>query len=61
MVRNRVKRLIREFYRQRPESGPGRDVVVIARPGAGQLGYREVAEELEPLLSRAAGTTQSPP
>lgn len=50
--RNRVRRLVREFFRRtRTALVPPRDVLVIARPGAAVLGYWDVDRE----LSRALG------
>lgn len=47
VVRNRVKRLLREFYRKRQNSfSPYRDFLIIARKGAGDLSHHEVAREL---------------
>ncbi len=46
VVRNRVKRLCRESFRLTPEMLPkGIDLVVIAKPGAGDLGLRDVQAE----------------
>lgn len=46
-ARNRVRRLVREFFRRhRAGLVPARDVVVIARSGAPELGYRDVEREL---------------
>ena len=46
VVRNRVKRLCRESFRLAPEILPkGIDLVVIAKPGAGDLGLRDVQQE----------------
>jgi ribonuclease P protein component len=54
VVRNRVKRLVRETFRTRCAGVFGaRDVVVIARPGAEKLNYGEVAGELERALVAA--------
>lgn len=54
VVRNRVKRLVRETFRTRCATVQGaRDVVVIARPGAQKLNYGEVAGELERALVAA--------
>jgi ribonuclease P protein component len=56
--RNRVKRLLREAFAQ-AEGGlkPGQDVVVVARPGAGELAEREglagVEESLSELIAKA--------
>jgi ribonuclease P protein component len=62
VVRNRVKRAIREWFRC---SFPGREepweIVVIARSGAKGLGTRAVAEELsratQGLVKAGAGAT----
>jgi ribonuclease P protein component len=54
VVRNRVKRRIREWFRVRQDSlGGGLDWVVIGRPAAAGLG-REAAEEELSRLARAA-------
>jgi len=51
--RNRAKRLIREWFRHaKGEIGEGLDVVVIARPGAGELGAAEAARDLQVALER---------
>ncbi len=51
VVRNRLKRRIREFYRQNKGLFPeGTDFVITAKEGAGRLGYREVANELKGVL-----------
>jgi len=54
VIRNRVKRLIREFFRLNKHLLPqGHDMVIIARPGAAQLDFWEVKEELgEALFSQ---------
>jgi len=47
VVRNAVKRRVREAFRRHPDRLlPGHDVVVIAKPGAGELSYAEIASEL---------------
>lgn len=48
--RNRVKRLLREFFRRHRAGLPAADLVVMAKKGAAELGYREVYEELGRLL-----------
>lgn len=54
VVRNRVKRGVREWFRRsRGELPPDVDVVVIARPGAGQLSVPEVGERLSGLAGLA--------
>jgi ribonuclease P protein component len=46
VVRNRVKRMLRELFRQcRAELVPAEDVLVIAKPGAGTLTHAQVATE----------------
>jgi len=53
VARNRVKRLLREWYRRRRATlPPASDMVVIARPGAARLGAGGVARELARLLRR---------
>ncbi|HEY8516667.1 MAG TPA: ribonuclease P protein component [Candidatus Binatia bacterium] len=60
VVRNRVKRCVRESFRTRRSMLPqGTTVVVIARDGAGKLGAREVADELAPAFARIAGDRSS--
>jgi ribonuclease P protein component len=54
VVRNRVKRLVREVFRRSRESLPAADAVVIARPGAAGLSYGTVLDELTRLWKRAA-------
>jgi ribonuclease P protein component len=49
--RNRVKRRLREIMRKTSLKA-GWDIVVIARPSAGESGYRALAEELNRLLGR---------
>ena len=47
VVRNRVKRCVREVFRRDPRHLlPNHDVVVIARAGAAALAFREIADEL---------------
>jgi ribonuclease P protein component len=47
VVRNRVKRLLREFYRrQQNPLSPYRDFLIIARKRAGDLSTHEIAREL---------------
>ena len=57
VVRNRVKRLLREFYRLHREELPVEaDIVTVAKKHAGEaaLDYARVAAELLPLLWRVA-------
>lgn len=47
VVRNRVKRVLREFFRRcRDEISPRKDVLIIARKGAAKLSLWEMAREL---------------
>ena len=57
VVRNRVKRLVREFVRQHPGWVPAAsDVVVIAKHSARSVaGLAEVAADLGPLEKRMSG------
>ena len=51
VTRNRVKRIIREFYRLNKGLFPqGYDIVFTARRGAGNLHSRRIKEELGALL-----------
>jgi ribonuclease P protein component len=66
--RNRVKRLLREaFAHAEGELAPGQDVVVVARPPAGELAEREglagVDASLAELIAKAGlrvGSTDQP-
>jgi ribonuclease P protein component len=49
--RNRVKRLLREFFRNHKGILPPQDIVIIAKKGAPQLTYAEVLAELERVFS----------
>ena len=54
VVRNRVKRLIRESTRKLlPLLSPGRDLVFVARPNAADASYAEIGRAVEILLQRA--------
>ena len=56
--RNRVKRLLREFFRRHQTGLPAFDLVIMAKKGAEALGYHQVEEELGRLLfSRARKRT----
>lgn len=53
IVRNRIKRYLREFYRtHRPEFATGVLLVIVARPAAAGLRYPECAEAVEQLLKQ---------
>ena len=56
--RNRVKRLLREFFRRHRTTLPAFDLVIMAKKGAAALEYHQVEEELGRLLfSRARQKT----
>ena len=48
--RNRVKRVLREFFRRHRAGLPAADLVIMAKKGAPALGYHQVEEELGRLL-----------
>jgi ribonuclease P protein component len=50
--RNRVRRLLREFFRRHKNQLPPRDLVIMAKKGAAELNYPQVEEELGRLLLR---------
>ena len=53
VLRNRVKRWIRECVRrQRPEFTPTLDLVIVARPGAAEASQAGVCRELTALARR---------
>jgi len=53
VVRNRVKRSIREWFRIVKGDLQARDLVVIARPGAARLAGVEIFAELQELAAEA--------
>src|SRR5512133_143981 len=52
VCRNRIKRLIREFFRNNKDLFSSADYNVIARTGAGLLKYATVCQELANALTR---------
>ena len=51
VIRNRVKRLVREFFRRHePRITSPRDVLVIARPRAADVSYADAKQELATAL-----------
>lgn len=55
VARNRVKRMVREWFRHNQKAlWPGADVVVIARKGAPQLHARAAARMLNEAMKRGA-------
>jgi ribonuclease P protein component len=56
VLRNRVKRWIRDCYRRRrPEFPAGFDLVIVARPPAAHADHAAVCGELTSLARRLAG------
>ena len=52
VIRNRIKRLVREFFRrEKNRISHARDIVVIAKRGAEKLSLSEVAVELRTALT----------
>lgn len=58
--RNRIKRCIREWFRLNKSHipGPGRDIVVVARPGAEKLSSLDVTKELLAVFLHKDGRTR---
>ncbi len=53
--RNRIKRLVREFFRLNKSRLPAaQDIVIIAKKGIGPLTFKEVSSELESRLIERA-------
>lgn len=50
--RNKVKRLIREFYRlNKHRFSQGYEIVIVAKKGADELIFRKLTEELDGIIS----------
>jgi ribonuclease P protein component len=59
VVRNHLKRRVRELFRRDLQRLlPLHDVVVIAKPGAGELGFHEIAHELATVVTSHAGPSR---
>ncbi len=50
--RNRVKRLLREFFRRHKHGLPPGDIIIMAKKGAPDLTYNQVEVELLKVLAR---------
>ena len=50
VVRNRVRRRLREILRATPVGGSGRDILVVCRPAAATAGYDELRDVIGRLL-----------
>lgn len=57
--RNRIKRIIREWFRLNKDRipQPPRDIVIIARPGAEMLSPGDLLREFLPVLNKQDGST----
>jgi ribonuclease P protein component len=54
--RNRVRRILREFFRRHKDRLPPEDLIIMAKKGASTLDYHQVQEELSRvLLTRVKG------
>jgi len=54
--RNRIKRLLKEFFRlNKTRFITSQDIVIIGKKGIPRLGYRDIYEELAGLVSPKAG------
>lgn len=49
VARNRIKRVIRESYRQHWQQFDGTDIVVIAKQGAAELDKKTIRDQIEQL------------
>jgi ribonuclease P protein component len=60
VVRNRVKRRMREVIRQQiPAMRHGQDVVVVARPPAAQATFRDLADAIISALQRTGSVQRT--
>lgn len=50
--RNRIKRLVRESFRQSQDSLPNADLVFLAKPGIGDLNNRDLSATLNRLWAQ---------
>jgi len=57
--RNRVKRLLREFFRRHRALLPPADLVIMAKKGAAALTYAQVEQELGRILLRRRRDNQA--
>jgi ribonuclease P protein component len=55
VVRNRLRRRLKELFRRGPAFGGAVDVVVNVRPGAERTTFEELSRDFERLSRRAAG------
>lgn len=55
VARNRIKRLVREYYRLHKDMFKGAFFNIIARKGAAMIDYAALCREFDELLPRIAG------
>ena len=55
VCRNRIRRLLREFFRDRVKALSGWQIVASAKTGAAELTFNEVAAELMSCMERLGG------
>jgi ribonuclease P protein component len=61
VVRNRIKRVLREYFRlERAKFPEGMDCVISVRPATGCLGLADVRAEIDPILIRGASSPRPP-
>lgn len=62
VVRNRIRRLVREVFRRKRDSfRAGCDMVWVAKLSAASLSYAEVAADMDALARRTLRSPQTPP
>jgi ribonuclease P protein component len=62
VVRNRVRRRLREALRGRFDRlAPDIDVLLIARPASARAGWDELSTALDSVLTRSGATRRAPP
>ncbi|MBI2342627.1 MAG: ribonuclease P protein component [Deltaproteobacteria bacterium] len=49
-VRNRIKRVLREYFRLNKDKFPSGSAVIVAKTGAGELSNSEIREEIGALI-----------
>ncbi|HWC65683.1 MAG TPA: ribonuclease P protein component [Thermoanaerobaculia bacterium] len=59
VVRNRVKRRLREIVRRTRGPSPARDLCILARPGASEASIEELSRELDALSRRLPSSPSS--
>ena len=61
VARNRLKRLIREYFRQHQSQLSALDLVVLTRKGADQLTNTDIVRDFEKLFRRIQRQTETKP